>query len=159
MIWCESGSRIFSNCGSGSGSGSRSRVLMTKNWKTFTAEKKFLFFWSKLAIYFSLGLHKERPSFRRSLQHSNKVIQHFKHENSLFFSIFVVHFCPPGSGSGSAFWMQIRFQQLKIMRFRTRNPAYRLMEMLNCKVKTGQKCRHDKKKWKWRGLNKEDANN
>jgi hypothetical protein len=34
-----------------------------------------------------------------------------------FFSIFVGHFCPPGSGSGSAIWMRIRIriQQLKLM--------------------------------------------
>jgi hypothetical protein len=37
-----SGSRIFCQCGSGSGSKSRSRVLMTKNWKKFTAEKNCL---------------------------------------------------------------------------------------------------------------------
>ncbi len=32
------------------------------------------------------------------------------------------HFCPPGSGSGSAIWMRIRIQQLKLMRIRIRNP-------------------------------------
>ncbi len=39
-----------------------------------------------------------------------------KHENSVLFSIFVGHFSPPGSGSGSAIWMRIRIQQLKLMR-------------------------------------------
>ncbi len=48
------GSSIFCQCGSGPGSGSRSRVLMTKNGNEFAAEKKF---WSKTAIYLSLGLH------------------------------------------------------------------------------------------------------
>jgi hypothetical protein len=39
-----------------------------------------------------------------------------KHENSVLFSIFVSHFCPPGSGSESAILMRIRIQQLKLMR-------------------------------------------
>jgi hypothetical protein len=41
---------------------------MTKNWKKFTAEKKINIFLKKTAIYLSLGLHKEHPSYRRSLQ-------------------------------------------------------------------------------------------
>ncbi len=79
---------------SGSGSGSRvwgwipvririqsgSRALMTKNWKKITAENFYFyfFFWSKTAIYLSLGLHKVCPSYRRSLQLSKEAIQHFK---------------------------------------------------------------------------------
>ncbi len=52
---------------------SRSRVLMTKNWTKFTAVKNFiLFFLSKTTSYLSLGLHKRRPSYRRSLQLSKK---------------------------------------------------------------------------------------
>jgi hypothetical protein len=39
-----------------------------------------------------------------------------KDENSDLFSIFLGHFCPPGSGSGSAICMRIRIQQLKLMR-------------------------------------------
>ncbi len=68
---------------------------MTKNLKKFTAEKKFIFFWSKTALYLSLGLHTGRPSYKRSL--------HFKTWNFKIFSTFVGHFCPPGSeyGSGS----------------------------------------------------------
>ncbi len=59
------------------------------------------FFISKTAIYLSLGLHKERPSYRRSLQLSKENIQHLKTWNFFnFFSSFVGHFCPPGSGSG-----------------------------------------------------------
>jgi hypothetical protein len=42
-------------------------------WKIF-----FIFFGSKNTIYLSLGLHKERPSYRRSLQLSKEAIQHFK---------------------------------------------------------------------------------
>jgi hypothetical protein len=60
-------------------------------------KKKITFFFgSKATICLSLGLHKERPSYRRSLQLSKEAIPHFK-----TFSTFVGHFCPPGSGSGS----------------------------------------------------------
>jgi hypothetical protein len=51
---------------------------MTKKFKKITAEiylKKF--FIQKIAIYLSLGLHKERPSYRRSLQPSKENIQHY----------------------------------------------------------------------------------
>ncbi len=52
---------------------------MTKNWKKLQ-RKIFckIFFWSKTAIYLSLGLHKVYPSYRRSLQFSKEAIQHFK---------------------------------------------------------------------------------
>jgi hypothetical protein len=46
--------------GSGSITGSGSRVLMTKNWKKFTAKIK-IFLKSKIEIYLSLGLRKGRP--------------------------------------------------------------------------------------------------
>ncbi len=65
--------RLNSNPGSGS------RALLTKNWKKITPEKKINFFFkSKTAIYLSLGLHKVHPSYRRSLQLSKEVIQHFR---------------------------------------------------------------------------------
>jgi hypothetical protein len=51
---------------------------MTKNWKKFTAEKKNIYFGPKTKIYLSLGLHKGRPSYKRSLQLSKENIQHFK---------------------------------------------------------------------------------
>jgi hypothetical protein len=35
-------------------------------------------FLTKLAVYFSLGLHKGPPNYRRGLQPSNENIQHFK---------------------------------------------------------------------------------
>jgi hypothetical protein len=45
--------------------------------KKITAEKNC--FWDqKTTIYLSLGLQKERPSYRRSLQLSKEAIQHFK---------------------------------------------------------------------------------
>ncbi len=57
----------FSTCGSGSrseyasGSSSGSRVSMLKNWTKLQLEFFNIFFWSKIAIYLSLGLHKGRP--------------------------------------------------------------------------------------------------
>jgi hypothetical protein len=64
-----------------------------------TAEKKINFF-SKTTIYLFLGLHKRRPSYRRSFQLPKENIQHFKTWKFLiFFYFFVGHFCPPGSGS------------------------------------------------------------
>ncbi len=48
---------------------------------------------SKTTIYLSLGLHKERPSYKRSLQLSKEAIRHFtKHEIFQFFSTFCVIF-------------------------------------------------------------------
>ncbi len=43
-------------------------------------DQKFekIYSWSKTTIYLSLGLHKGRPSYKRSLQLSKENIQHFK---------------------------------------------------------------------------------
>ncbi len=90
-----SGSSVFCQCGSGS------RVLMNKNWKKFTAEKK-IFFCLKMAIYLSLGLHKGSLSPSRSLHPSKENIWHFK--TWIFF----------GSGSGSVFPIRIRIQLTKM---------------------------------------------
>jgi hypothetical protein len=57
---------------------SGSRDLITKNWKKLQLNFFFFFFLSKTTIYLSLGLHKECPSYRRSLQLSKVNIQHFK---------------------------------------------------------------------------------
>ncbi len=46
--------------------------------KNYSWKKNLIFFWSKNAIYLSLGLHKVRPSYKRSLQLSKEAIQHFK---------------------------------------------------------------------------------
>ena len=48
--------------------------------KKLQLNKKIKFFGSKTTIYLSvyLGLHKERPSYRRSLQLSKENIKHFK---------------------------------------------------------------------------------
>ncbi len=84
---------------------------MTKNWKRFTTGIKLIFFWSKVAIFFSQGLLKERPSYRRSLQHQNRTSSISKHKIS--FSIFVGHLRPPGFGSGFGIywpdWIRIQF--------------------------------------------------
>jgi hypothetical protein len=88
---------------------------MTKIIK-FTIEK---IFGSKITIYISLGLHKGRPSYSyifgsflpswiririsklqkkpSALKREHPALQNMKFLN--FFPIFVVHFCPPGSGS------------------------------------------------------------
>ncbi len=44
--------------------------------KNVQVKKKFL--GSKAIIYLSLGLHKGRPSYKRSLQLSKENIQHFR---------------------------------------------------------------------------------
>jgi hypothetical protein len=54
----------------------RYRTLMYRN--KFTVVKLFQFFRLKIAIYLSSGLHKERTSYRRSLQPSKENVQHFK---------------------------------------------------------------------------------
>ncbi len=83
---------------------------------------KIKFFWSKTAIYLSLGLHKERPSYRRSPQLSKENIHHLKTWNFLIFFYFchscMGNFCSPGSGSGFRMpdpdpltdWIRIQFR-------------------------------------------------
>ncbi len=86
---------FFCQCESryGSGSRSRSKVLITKDWNKFTAEKKIIFIWSNIAFYLSLGLHKGRPSYMRSLHPSKENISHFK--ITWIFFPFVGLFGPP----------------------------------------------------------------
>ncbi len=74
--------------------------LMDKNWKKNTAENSFSFCWSKNAIYLSLGLPKERPSYRRSLERSKENIQQFKRWILLTLLYFSESFLPS--------WIQIR---------------------------------------------------
>jgi hypothetical protein len=47
---------------------------MAKYWKKFIDEINLNVLKSKIAIYLSLGLHKERPSYRRSLRPSKEKI-------------------------------------------------------------------------------------
>ncbi len=67
--------------------------------KKLLLKKKFNFFLSKTAINLSLGLHKVRPSYRRSLQLSKEAIQHFKTWTFKF--IFALLDPDPDSESGS----------------------------------------------------------
>jgi hypothetical protein len=46
--------------------------------KNFCGTKKLYYVLSVITINISLGLHKERPSYRRSLRPSKENIQHFK---------------------------------------------------------------------------------
>ncbi len=104
---------------------SGSRALMTKNWKKITAEKiNKKFFWSKTAIYLSLGLYKVCPSYRRSLQLTKEAIQHLK---------TWIYFC----GTFLPSWIRIRIPNTDPdplarmntgtdpIRIRIRNPATR----------------------------------
>jgi hypothetical protein len=84
---------------------SGSRVMMIKIEKNLQLN---FFFDQKLLpyrIYQSLGLQKERPSYRRSLQLSKENTGTSKHEISKFFSTFVGYFAlldpDPDSESGS----------------------------------------------------------
>jgi hypothetical protein len=104
------------DCGSGfripdPDPGSGSRVWWPKIEKNYSWKKINFFFGSKTTIYLSLGLHKGRPSYRRSLQPSKENIQHFK-KILYFFLFFWVIFAlldpvpdpqfECGSGSGSS---------------------------------------------------------
>jgi hypothetical protein len=73
--------------------------------KKITAKKKKYFLIKKIAIYLSLGLHKGCLSCRRKKPSALK-IEHAELQNMEFlnfFSIFVGHFCFPGSGSDPDF--------------------------------------------------------
>ncbi len=97
----------------------------------FTAGNYIYFFLSKIAIYryLSLGLHKRRPSYRRSFQPSKENIQHFK---TWKFCVFFLFLCvifalldpdpefECGSGSGNS----------ELMRIRIRNPEKFLQEVV-----------------------------
>jgi hypothetical protein len=71
---------------------------MTKNSKKFTGEKKLIFFGSKIEIYLSLGLHKKRPSYRRSLPPS--ALQSMKFLNFCQFKWVIFDLLDPDSESG-----------------------------------------------------------
>ncbi len=84
---------------SGSGSGSGSRFLITKNWR------------KEIQLIKKCNLLIPKASLRTSkLQPSKENIQRFKWMKfANFFFIFVGHFCPPGSGSGSTTLILIIF--------------------------------------------------
>ncbi len=56
-------------------------VFMTKNWKKFTTETKFSYFFDKkFSIYLSLGFHKGRQIYRRpsALKREHPAVQNMK---------------------------------------------------------------------------------
>ncbi len=73
---------------------------MTKNWQKITTENFIFLFWSKTAIYLSLGLHNVCPSYRRSLQLSKRPSNTSKHELLPIFFYFCGSFLPS--------WIRIR---------------------------------------------------
>ncbi len=77
-----------------------------KNWKHLQLKK---IFYSKTTIYLSLGLHEERPSYRRSLQLSKENIQHFKTWNFLIFFYFCGSFLPAWIRINWPDWIRIQF--------------------------------------------------
>ncbi len=77
---------------------------MTYNWKKFIAGNLFSIFLIKncnLLIYPWASI-KDAQATGEAVSPQKRTSSTLKHENSGFFSIFVGHFCPPGSGSGSA---------------------------------------------------------
>ncbi len=70
--------------------------------------KKLLFFYQKLPFTLSLGLHKERPSYWRSLQLSKEAIQHFKTWNFLIFFYFCGSFLPSWIRIHWPYWIRIQ---------------------------------------------------
>ncbi len=79
FIWSGSGSSIL---------GWLPIRILGFDGRKFTAEKNLTFF-DQTTIYLSLGLHKGRPSYRRSLQLAKENIQHFKTRNFLIFILLL----------------------------------------------------------------------
>ncbi len=101
---------------------------MTKNWKII-AENNLILFWSNIEIHLFLGLHKRRPSYRRSsVLKREHPASTSKLENFFTFSIFVSLFCPLGSGfrSGQK-WLRIQIRKTLLL---SRGVAYSLPMML-----------------------------
>jgi hypothetical protein len=96
--------------GSGSGSGSsvwgwrpiriRIQGFNDQKLKKNNSWKKIKFFWSKTAIYLSLGLHKYVQVTEEAFSSQKRPPNTSKHDLLQKFSTLVGHFCPPGSGSG-----------------------------------------------------------
>ncbi len=80
----------------------RIRVLITKIKKKcrYSWKKPFLYL-KKTTNYLSLGLHKGVKATEEAYSPQKRTSSTSKHDISLFFSIFVGQFCPPGSGYGS----------------------------------------------------------
>jgi hypothetical protein len=78
--------------------------------KNYSRKQLVFFLYLKLQ-FLSLGLHKGRPSYRRSLHPFKENTSHFK--TKIFFTFFLGLFGPPGSGS--LFPMRIRIQPTKMI--------------------------------------------
>jgi hypothetical protein len=70
--------------------------------KKITAEKKKFFLDQKLQFTYPQASIKDAQATGEPFNPQKRTFSTSKHENSVLFSIFVGHFCPPGSGSGSA---------------------------------------------------------
>jgi len=79
--------------------------------KIYRWKKMIFFFISKIAMFLSLGLLKERSSYRKSIQPSKENIQHFKRWNLTFF-----YFC----GAFLPSWIRIHWTDW----IRIRNTAF-----------------------------------
>jgi hypothetical protein len=90
--------RVFPKCGS------ESRVLMTKNFTKFTAVKLnfFAFLYRKFLFSYPYASIKDAQASGEAFIPKKRTPSTSKHENSSLFSIFVGHFCPPGSGSSNS---------------------------------------------------------
>ncbi len=66
---------------------------LSGRWERVGQERK------KIAIFLSLGLHKGRPCYKRSLQPFKENIQHFTKWNLVTIFYFCGYVCSPGSGS------------------------------------------------------------
>jgi hypothetical protein len=87
---------LFSNCGSGSGS----RGLMTKNSKNLTKISYFLD--QKLQCTDPLAFIKTPKLQEKPLALKREHPALLNTKFGFFFSIFMGHFCPPGSGSSNS---------------------------------------------------------
>ncbi len=88
-------------CGSAfTSSGSGSRALMTKNLKNITDEKKIQFVLDqKLQFSYPYAFIKNVQVTEEAFSSQTRTSNTSKH--GIFFLLFMGHFCPPGSGSGS----------------------------------------------------------
>jgi hypothetical protein len=68
--------------------------------KKITAEKKINFFFDqKLQFTYPKASIKDAQATGEAFSPQKRTSSTSKHENSLLFSIFVGHVCPPGSGT------------------------------------------------------------
>jgi hypothetical protein len=106
--------RISQGCGSGFIESGYGFSILSESGSEIEEKKTKL-----KTIYISLGLHKGRPSFKKSLQPSKRNIQHFKKLNLLtFFFFLLVIFTLLDSDPGLR--VRIRIQGPHLIRIRIR---------------------------------------